>query len=297
MKKYAYYPGCSLEKMAASYHVSALETARVLGIEFEEIEDWNCCGATAYFHVDEILANTLCARNLAMAEQQGRDLVAPCSGCFKNMYFTNETLKRDKELADHINYALEADNLKFNGSIDVTHLLEVFVNEVGLDEIKKHVKRPLKNLRVAPYYGCQLIRPRKAAENVEDPRFFEDFFTAIGATPVAYPMRLRCCGGSLIITNKHAALSMVRALLKTAEDAGADVIATACPLCQINLEVYQTEVNREFGTNLSMPILYFTQLLGLAFGSSAKKLGIGTEVASTDDVLRCTRGDSPAASG
>jgi heterodisulfide reductase subunit B len=297
MKKFAYYPGCSLEKMAASYHVSTMETARVLGVELEEIEDWNCCGATAYFHVDEILATTLSARNLAMAEQQGLNLVAPCSGCFKNMYFANMSLKQDKDLADHVNYALEADGLKFNGSIDVNHIIDVYVNEVGLGEIKKHVTRPLKNLKVAPYYGCQLVRPRKTDENVEDPRFFEDLLTTIGATPVNYTMRLRCCGASLIVTNKKAALSMVRSLLQTAEDAGADVIATACPLCQINLELYQTEVNREFGTNLSMPVLYFTQLLGLAFGISAKKLGIGTEVVPTDDVLRCARGDSPAADG
>ncbi len=297
MKKFAYYPGCSLEKMAASYHVSTLETARVLGVELEEIEDWNCCGATAYFHVDEILATTLCARNLAMAEEQGLNLVAPCSGCFKNMYFANESLKIDKDLADHVNYALEADNLKFKGSIEVDHIIDVFVNEVGLGEIKKHVKRPLKNLRVAPYYGCQLVRPRKADENVEDPRFFEDFFTTIGATPVSFPMRLRCCGGSLIITNKKAALSMVRAILETAEGAGADVIATACPLCQINLEVYQTEVNREFGTQLSMPVMYFTQLLGLAFGIPAKKLGIGSEVVATGDVVKCARGETDPAAG
>lgn len=296
MKKYAYYPGCSLEKMARSYHMSAMETARVLGVEFEEIEDWNCCGATAYFHVDEILATTLSARNLAMAENQGLDVVAPCSGCFKNLYFANESLKRDKDLADHINYALEADDLKFKGSINVNHLIEVFVNDVGLDEIKKHVKRPLKNLRVAPYYGCQIIRPRKTDENIEDPRMFEDFLSAIGATPVNYPMRLRCCGASLIITNKHAALSMIRALLQTAEDAGADVIATACPLCQINLEVYQTDINREFGTDLSMPIMYFTQLLGLAFGIPVKKLGIGSEVVSADEVVRRTRSSQSAGS-
>jgi heterodisulfide reductase subunit B len=296
MKKYAYYPGCSLEKMARSYHVSAVETARVLGVEFEELEDWNCCGATAYFHVDEILATTLSARNIAMAEDQKLDLVAPCSGCFKNLYFANENLKRDTDLANHINYALEADNLKFKGTIEVDHLLEVFVNNVGLAEIKKHVQRPLKNLRVAPYYGCQLIRPRKTDENIEDPRFFEEFFSAIGATPVTWPMRLRCCGASLIITNKRAALSMVRALIQTAEDAGADVIATACPLCQINLEVYQTDINREFGTDLSMPIMYFTQLLGLAFGIPAKKLGIGSEVVSADEVVRRTRTSQSAGS-
>jgi heterodisulfide reductase subunit B len=269
-----------------------METARALGVELEEVEDWNCCGATAYFHVDEILATTLSARNIAMAEKQGKDLAVPCSGCFKNMYWANMNLKQDKDLADHVNYALEADDLKFNGSIEVNHMIEVFVNEVGLAEIKKHVTRPLKNLKVAPYYGCQLVRPRKADENVEDPRFFEDLMTAIGATPVAYPMRLRCCGASLIATNKKAALSMIKALLETAEDAGADVIATACPLCQLNLEVYQTEINNELGTDLSMPILYFTQLMGLSFGIPAKKLGIGTEVVASPEVLRCARGEN-----
>jgi len=292
MKKFAYYPGCSLEKTAASYHVSTIETARVLGVELEEVEDWNCCGASAYFHVDEILATTLSARNIAMAEKQGRDLAVPCSGCFKNMYWANLSLKQDKDLADHVNYALEADDLKFNGSIEVNHMIEVFVNEVGLSEIKKHVTRPLKNLKVAPYYGCQLVRPRKSDENVEDPRFFEDLMTTIGATPVNYPMRLRCCGASLIATNKKAALHMIKALLETAENAGADVIATACPLCQLNLEVYQSEINNELGTDLSMPILYFTQLMGLSFGIPAKKLGIGTEVVSSPEVLRCARGDA-----
>jgi heterodisulfide reductase subunit B len=281
MKAYAYYPGCSLEKMAQGYHLSSLETTRKLGVELRELEDWNCCGATAYFHIDELLAYTLCARNLAMAEKEKLDLVAPCAGCYKNMYFTSAHLKQDPDLAEHINYALEEDNLQFSGNIAVRHLIEVFVHDVGLEEIKSRVSHPLDGLRVAPYYGCQILRPRKDHEDVEQPQFFEELLSAVGATPVEYPLKIRCCGGALIVTSRRAALSMVRNLLQSAVDREAAVIATACPLCQVNLECYQKQVNSEFGTDFSVPVMYFTQLVGLALGIPPKRLGIGKELVST----------------
>jgi len=286
MKKYAYFPGCSLEKMAHSYHMSALETTRALGIELEELEDWNCCGATAYFHVDELLAFTLCARNLAMAEKEKRDIVAPCSGCYKNLFFTREHLKHDADLAEHINEALAEDNLHYAGTSAVRHLIEVFVQDVGFDAIKAKVTKPLKGLRVAPYYGCQILRPRKAKEDVEQPRFFEDLISAIGAEPVDYRLRLSCCGGALIITNRRAALSMVRNLLECAVRSKAAIIATACPLCQVNLECYQKQVNHEFGTDLNVPVVYFTQLVGLALGIPPKRLGIGSELVAVMPAIR-----------
>ena len=285
MKKYAYFPGCSLEKMALSYHESALETTRALGVELEELEDWNCCGATTYFHLDEILANTLVARNLAIAEKQSLDFVAPCSACYKNAYFTNKYMKEDADLAEHINYALEADDLQFSGNLTVHHLIDVFVDEIGTEEIQNRVSNPLTELHVAPYYGCQIVRPRKNGENVENPQFFEELLSAIGADPVDFAYKTRCCGGSLLITNRHAALDMIRVLLQNAVDSGTDVIATACPLCQVNLECYQTQVNEEFGTDYSMPVLYFTQLLGLALGTPPKKLGFGKELISAMPVL------------
>jgi heterodisulfide reductase subunit B len=286
MRTYSYFPGCSLEKMALSYHQSAMQTTRELGVDLKEIEDWNCCGATTYFHVDELLAYTLVARNLAMAEQMGHDLVAPCSACYKNSYFANAYLKEDRDLFDHINYALEPDNLKFSGSIEVKHLMEVFVDDVGLEEIKNKITHPLDGLRVAPYYGCQIVRPRKDHEDVENPQFFEDLMTAIGADPIDYAYRLRCCGGSLIITSREAALTLVHDLLQGAADREADVIATSCPMCQTNLECYQMQVNQEFGTNFSIPIMYFTQLMGLAMGLPPKKLGIGTEFISTNRIIK-----------
>lgn len=279
MKQYAYYPGCSLESLGKGYHLSTIEVASKLGIEFKELEDWNCCGATAYFPVDELLAYTLSARNLAIAEKTGLpDFVAPCSACFKNAYTTNKYLKSDPDLAEHINFALEADNLHVDGKMHVRHLIEVFIEDIGLEKIKSEVKNPLTGLKVAPYYGCQLVRPRKQDEDVENPRYFEDLLSALGATPIEYESKARCCGGSLIITNRTAALDMVEKLLQDAINHDAQIIATTCPMCNVNLEVYQNQVNREFNTNYSIPVVYFTQLMGSALGCTARKLGINKEI-------------------
>ena len=290
-RKYAYFPGCSLEKMARSYHESALVAMRALDVELEELEDWNCCGATTYFNIDELLADTLCARNLAMAERLKADVVAPCSGCYKNMYSARKHLVRDRDLAEHINEALAEDGLEFAGTSQVRHLIDVVVNDVGLEEIKKRVKRPLTGLKVATYYGCQIVRPRKDHEDVESPRFFEDLMTAIGAEPVDYLLKLRCCSAALLITNREAALSMIRNLLENAVQSGAAVITTACPLCQVNLECYQKQVNSDFGTDFNVPVLYFTQLVGLALGIPAGKLGIGSELVSAAPALAGARGE------
>jgi len=279
MKPYAYYPGCSLESLGRGYHQSTIEVAAKLEIELRELDDWNCCGATAYFPVDELLAYTLSARNLAIAEKTGlQDFVAPCSACFKNAYTTNKYLQSDPDLAEHINYALEADNLHVNGTMHVRHLIEIFMEDIGLETIRTKVTHPLDNLRVAPYYGCQMVRPRKQKENVENPRFFEDLLSALGAEPIEFESKTRCCGGSLIISNRAAALDMVEKLLQDAIDSHAQIIATTCPMCNVNLEVYQNQVNREFGTHYSIPVVYFTQLMGSALGCAPKRLGINKEI-------------------
>jgi heterodisulfide reductase subunit B len=164
----------------------------------------------------------------------------------------------------------------------------VFVRDVGLDAIRKKVTHPLKGIRVAPYYGCQLVRPdRHDGFDAAGPRYFEDLLSALGAEPVPYAYRLRCCGASQMIGNRRAALAMVADLLRSAAQAQADVIATTCPLCQLNLECYQGDVNREFGTEYRTPVLYFTQLMGLAMGIGQKKLGIGTELIPATAVLAC----------
>lgn len=289
MKEYAYFPGCSLERIGLSYHQSTLETMGKLDVQLKELEDWNCCGATTYFHVDELLAYTLSARNLAMAEKLNLDMVAPCSACYKNSFFTNKHLKEDEDLFDHVNYALEADDLSYSGSSEVKHLIQVFVDDIGFEAIREQVTNPLEGLKVAPYYGCQILRPRKNGEEVEDADYFETLMSTIGAESLEFPLKLKCCGGSLLISNREAALSMIRNLLQNGEDIGADVIATTCPMCQVNLECYQQQVNQEYGTRFNMPVVYFSQLIGLAFGVSGRKLGIGKEIVSATPLAPFTR--------
>jgi heterodisulfide reductase subunit B2 len=294
MRTYGYFPGCSAESLGLSYHLSALECVRALGGELKELENWSCCGTSTYFHVDELLAHVLVARNLAIAERTGLDFVATCSGCYKNAYFTNKQLQKDPELGEHINFALAADDLHLDGTVKVRHLMEVFLEDFGLEEIRRHVTRPLEGVRIAPYYGCQLVRPQKEDENVEWPMFFEDLMRAIGGTPVDYATKMRCCGSSLMISNRDAALDMVHRLIQDAADRETDVIATICPLCQINLEVYQKQANREYGTNYSIPVLYFTQLMGLALGIAPGRLGIGKELISADNLLFFTPSEQAA---
>jgi len=289
MTRYAYYPGCSLETMAATYHVSSMEVAHKLGIELEELDDWNCCGATAYSHVDELLATVLCARNLAIAEKQGLNIVAPCNACYKNLWTTNAALKRDADLAEHMNYALEADDLHYDGGIEVSHIMDAFVTDEALGTIRDKANERIKGLRVAPYYGCQIVRPRRPGlelSQLDNPQYFEELLRAAGADPVPYPYKVRCCGAALMVTNRPAALRMVRDLLQSAVDCGAEVIATACPLCQTNLECYQSAVNHELGTEYALPILYFTQLIGLALGVGVKRLGIGKELVSAAAIVK-----------
>jgi len=283
--RYSYFPGCSLETVARSYDVSARITAEKLGVELTELDDWNCCGATAYFHIDEILALTLCARNLAMAEKMELDIVAPCSACYKNMLETSIRLKKDEELRDHINLALKEDGLHFDGQGRVLHLIDVFMEDAELRKMRKLVVNPLKGLRVAPYYGCQILRPKMGRENIENPDFLENLIATSGAEAIDYPLKTQCCGGSLIATKNPVALKMVQNLLKCATDNGADLMVTTCPLCQINLECYQKQINRKYGTQFSLPVFYFTQLLGFAFGIPKEDLLIGSEMNSPEQLL------------
>ncbi|MHA2621448.1 MAG: CoB--CoM heterodisulfide reductase iron-sulfur subunit B family protein [bacterium JZ-2024 1] len=289
MKKYAYYPGCSLESVAVSYDESARKVARALGVDLVELKDWSCCGATAYFNIDELLSYALTARNLALAQKEGLPLVVPCSGCFKNLLFTDYHFRKDGDLREHINSALAEEGLEYTNGVTIYHLLQFFALEIGTETIRQKVVRPLTGLRVAPYYGCQILRPVKPPavydESVERPRFFEALIDAIGATPIDYPVKMRCCGGSLITTHTPTALDMVTRLLTDASARKADVLATACPLCQINLECYQERINRERGLSLYVPVLFFTQVLGLALGIPPRELGIGKEFISAETVL------------
>jgi heterodisulfide reductase subunit B len=265
MTSYAYYPGCSAKATGVAYEESLLAVSAALGIELEEIDDWNCCGATAYFSVREKLAMAISARNLALAEQMGKDIVAPCSACYLGLAKANKYLWEFPETREHILKAMEVAGLEYSGETKVLHALEIFTTDEMLAKLQAEIKKPLQGLKVAGYVGCQAVRPL-GFDDAEYPVSLDKLSAVLGATPVDFPMAARCCGGSQMMTNEEVALRMTKNVLLAAEKAGADVIITTCPLCHMNLDMFQSKVNSHFGTNFSIPVLYFTQLMGVALG-------------------------------
>jgi heterodisulfide reductase subunit B len=244
-----------------------------LGLELRELEDWNCCGATTYISIDEHQAMTLAARNLALAERAGLELVAPCNACFMVLKKTQDYLARYAELRAKILPALSKAGLHYEGKVPIRHPLEILLRDVGVKTLKEKVKRPLKGWKVAPYYGCLLVRPYEL-ENGFTLEKFDAFIPAIGATLVDFELKARCCGGSLTGTIEEVGERLVYIILEQAKRGGADALVTVCPLCQLNLEAHQGKIVRRYGEDVRIPVPYFTQLIGLALGVPEKLLGM-----------------------
>lgn len=275
MKEYLYFPGCSLKGAGAPYEKSLLAVFRSLGLKLAEIPGWNCCGATAYLSVDADMAVVLAARNLALAERAGNlDVVAPCSGCFLALTKTKAMVSEYPELRERVTKSLERVNLPYEGRVAVRHPLEVLLTDVGPEALRKSVVRPLKGFRVAPYYGCAILRPYAAVDDPHTPSSLEDLARITGATPVDYAHRARCCGGMLTTGVQTVGLRLVEILLETAKAADADALLTTCPLCQYNLEVFQERLCKSTRKDLRLPVMYFTQMLGLALGLDERTLGM-----------------------
>ncbi len=284
---YAYYPGCSLQHSAHAYDSSTRCVAEILGLTLQEIDDWNCCGATEYASISSLPAYSLIARNLALASSQGaKELVAPCSACYLNLRKTNTYMvKYKKQIGEPVNRALSAGGLHYEpGSLNVRHLLDVIVDDIGLEEIAAKVKHPLNGLRIAPYYGCLIVRP-DTKYNPEYPTHLDELMRALGAAVVDFPLKTHCCGGHMTQISETTAYEMIRRLLDNADDYKADLIVTLCPMCQLNLDAYQPQVNRAFGTSYNLPVLFFTQLMGLAFGLEPKEIGLGSEIINSKPAL------------
>jgi heterodisulfide reductase subunit B len=224
--------------------------------------------------VKETMSFAISARNLALAEKHQRDIVAPCSSCFTILEKTNRYLKELPEFHSRVNECLKEDGLTYNLSLKVRHPLDVLVNDIGIDKIKEKSVRSLNGLRIANYYGCQIVRPEKGFDDTEDPTTMDNLFAALGAINVYFPFKVKCCGGMLMTTYEDVALKLSKEIIASAVENKADCIVTTCPLCQMNLEAYQDVINKVYKTNYSMPVLFFTQVLGLAFGFSEKDLGI-----------------------
>jgi heterodisulfide reductase subunit B len=284
VKYYSYYPGCSAEATASPLGISVAPVAKKLGIELTELEDWNCCGSTPYWSVDKLEAAALASRNLALAEKRGFDLVTPCSNCFVILNSTNEHLAGLPAFKEKVDKALAAGKLKYNGTVRVRHLAEVLYSDITPEGIAAKVTKPLKGLKVGAYYGCQLVRP-DGFDDPESPHSLDEIITALGAEAINWEMKARCCGSSLVMPEQKVALGLVNKLLRNATEHGVECLITPCPLCQINLDAYQSAVNSQFKTKYNIPVLFVTQLIGVALGIPAAELALSGNIVSPMRVL------------
>lgn len=271
---FAYYPGCSTRSANRAYDLSTRNVARTLGIGLEELDDWNCCGATAYMAINEKRSFVLSARNLALAEKMGKDLVAICNGCYLALRKTSKYMAEDPKLRADIERALAAGDMTYAGQVDVRHFLDVVVTDLGEEAVSQCVSRPLTGLKVAPYYGCQIGRPFAEIDDAEDPQMLNKLIGWLGGEAVDFSLKAKCCGGMMMTTCAEIGKELTGKILKAAIDKGADCIITACPLCQMNLEAYQAAVSKAMGAELRIPVIYFTQLMGVAFGLGSADLGL-----------------------
>jgi len=285
VKYYSYFPGCSAESTGRGLGLSAEAIAKPLDMELVEIEDWNCCGSTPYGSLDEEGALVVAARNLALAEKMGFDLVTPCSSCYVTLSKANRHLHDHPALLKKVNEALAVAGLEYKGTLRVRHLVDVLVNDITPDFIAARLKKPLRGLKVAPYYGCQLVRPDYGLDDTEQPVTLDKLVAATGAEAVDFPLKVRCCGGSLMLSEEASTLGLINKLLRSAAENGANCIVTACPLCQTNLDAYQSRANSVFKMNYNVPVLFITQLIGLALGLDTKSLGLDANIVAIPSVI------------
>ena len=282
--RYAYFPGCSLNSSGYDYNLSMKYVAKALGIDLVEVRDWVCCGASSAHATSHLLSVALPVFNLSHAEKDGfAQLIAPCLACLSRFKAANVELEHDVDLKKKIH---EVFDYKYQGKVKVYHPLEVFL-DIGLEKIREKIRKTLKGLRVAWYYGCVLTRPPKIAQfdNVEDPQSMDSMVRALGATPLEWSFKTECCGVSMTLTRSDIVLKLSNDILREAKEAGADAIAVSCPLCQANLDGRQRQIEETYKTRYGIPILYFTQLMGLAFGAYPKELGIQKLITSPREVL------------
>ncbi|MFP3197807.1 MAG: CoB--CoM heterodisulfide reductase iron-sulfur subunit B family protein [Sulfolobaceae archaeon] len=288
---YAYYPGCASHGLSKDVDIATRKVFETLGLKLEEVKDWNCCGGGFLDEYDEIGHIALNLRNLSIVEKMGHTkMVTPCSVCLHSHRLATFKYKENKELRKEAEKRMKGTSISYQGKATAEHIVWVLVRDVGIEKIKERVKRPLTGLKVASYYGCQMLRPEEIMgfEPAFKPHSMEDLIAATGATPVPFPMNKSCCGFPLMGSNPKVGIKLAFNVLKSAKDQQADILVHPCSLCHLQLDSLQTRIMSEFNVNWTMPAIYITQLLGLAFGFSPEELGIGkyaTEILKSKGVI------------
>ena len=287
-KQYAFYPGCSSQKgaSASNFLTSIGVMCDKLDIQLNEIPDWNCCGASiGYAEGGELPRLVLNARNLALTEQNmpGMDMVSGCPACWLSSRETAERLQEHSSLLAETNEALKEAGLNLKGHVHARHMTEVLIEDIGYAAMKAPVVKPLEGLKIAGYVGCQTNRPFGiAGESFENPMYLDKMIETVGAEAVKYDQKVTCCGGALAFSEPEKSQKQIRDIVESAYDSGADMIVTPCQLCQANVEIYQSEINKKQGTKFNIPVVYYTQLMTVAYGGSAKDAGLNGQLIKAD---------------
>ena len=284
-KEYAFYPGCSsqLKASAANYLTSVNAMCETLDVKLTTIPDWNCCSASiSYADGGELERLVMNARNFTLAEKHlpGQDIVATCAACWLNARESKEKLDGSAQLLADTNRALKEAGLKYQGSAPVRHMVEVLIEDFGYDGLKQPMKKSLEGIKFAGYVGCQTNRPFGiVGESFENPLYLDKMVETFGGEALtSYDQKVTCCGGALAFSEPEKSQKQIRDIVESAYDAGAEMIVTPCPLCQANVEVYQSEINKKQGTKFNMPVLYYSQLMTIAYGGSAKDAGLNGQL-------------------
>ncbi len=286
--KFAYYPGCSLDGSGIEYGLSMKRTAAILGIELQELEDWNCCGATSGHNTDKLLSLALPARNIAIAEKTGLDMVAPCAACYSRHRNTEHVIHHDPEMKAKIEEVIETE---LTGSSQTLSILDVLANKLGIDQISGKVTRPLTGMKAASYYGCLLVRPveHTGFDDAEDPQSMDQVMQALGAETVDWSFKTECCGAALVTSRPDVGNPMLAKVLQDAKENGAECIVTACPLCMMNLDMRQKSAEKAAGTSFNMPIYYVTELLAIAYGDAPRTVGVNKHFVEAEKYLETVK--------
>ena len=286
-KEYSFYPGCSSQSKAsgANYQTSVDTMCEELDIKLNEIPDWNCCGASiGYAGGGEIPRVSLSARNIAMSQQANgqQDIVATCAACWLNTREAQERIDHNDRVASGVNAALNEIGVKVEqgGMPKIRHMVEVLIEDVGYDVLKAGVKNPLEGIKIAGYVGCQTNRPFGIdGESYENPMYLDKMVEALGGeAATAYEKKASCCGGALMFSEPDKSKALVKDIIEAAYDHGADMIVTPCPMCQMNVEVYQPDINKAHGTKFEIPVVYYSQLISVAYGRNAKDSGLTGQI-------------------
>ena len=284
-KEYSFYPGCSSQSGASSsnYLTSVNSMCEELDIKLNTIDDWNCCAASiGYAGGGELPRISLSARNIALSEQQHpqQDIVATCAACWLATREASERIAHSTKIKEGTGLALKEAGLEMKNDKKIRHMVEVLVEDIGMAGITEKVKKPLEGIKIAGYVGCQTNRPFGIdGESFENPAYLDNMVEAVGAEPIRdYEKKVSCCGGALAFSEPDKSFNLIKPILESAMDHGADMIVTPCPVCQMNTEVYQDKINEKFGTNFNIPVVYYSTLMSVAFGRSAADSALNGQV-------------------